>query len=387
MEPTPNSLSEIKESKGKDKLNFQSAVIGSSRYKVLKLFFFKERRFLKLVIGFFIMAGIFYPYPQVAMWLGFAFAGYSAIANDSIQTIGTFLSSNSQRKWWQLWLYIGGIFIVTISVSWVIFDGDVSYQRLTSKGFSEAPQNFAFLQIAAPLVLLLLTRLRMPVSTTFLLLSAFSADASGILSVTQKSMSGYFIAFGSAIAIWFFFSALIKKFTSGVPASYWTPIQWVVSGILWSVWLMQDAANIAIFLPRSLSLIELIVFVSYIFFGLGILFYLRGDKIQRVITEKSEVSDVRGATLIDFVYAGVLLYFQWYSHIPMSTTWVFIGLLGGREIAMSLSNSYETKRPIKDTLKIVSRDVGFALIGLVISMILAIAVNPVIQKQIIEFFN
>jgi hypothetical protein len=30
------------------------------------------------------------------MWLGFMFAGYAAVANDSIQTLGTFIVSNSR---------------------------------------------------------------------------------------------------------------------------------------------------------------------------------------------------------------------------------------------------------------------------------------------------
>ncbi|MDZ7772138.1 MAG: hypothetical protein U5K31_05265 [Balneolaceae bacterium] len=94
----------------------------------------------------------------MARWVGFALAGYSAIANDSIQTIGTFLASNEDKKWWVLWLFIGGIFLVTVSYSWVVYDGDVSHQRLASKGFSEAPSSFTFLQVAAPIFLLLLTR-------------------------------------------------------------------------------------------------------------------------------------------------------------------------------------------------------------------------------------
>ena len=34
------------------------------------------------------------PYPQIAMWVGFLFAAYAAVANDSIQTLGTFIASN-----------------------------------------------------------------------------------------------------------------------------------------------------------------------------------------------------------------------------------------------------------------------------------------------------
>ena len=33
---------------------------------------------------------------------------------------------------------------------------------------------------------------------------------------------------------------------------YWLPLLWVSAGFLWSVWLMQNAANIAVYLPRDL---------------------------------------------------------------------------------------------------------------------------------------
>ena len=155
----------------------------------------QERIFIGLVGILFFVAGVVTPYAHLAMWVGFFLAGYSAIANDSIQTIGTFIASNGKRPWWLLWLYMGGIFLVTVSVSWFLFDGDVSYQRLTSKGFDESPKEFSFLQVAAPLFLLILTRLRMPVSTTFLLLSSFATSASSITGVLGKSLSGYFLAF------------------------------------------------------------------------------------------------------------------------------------------------------------------------------------------------
>ena len=56
------------------------------------------------------------------MWAGFVFAAYAAIANDSIQTIGTFIASNQDKKWWVLWLFLGGIFVSTITYSWMTVD-------------------------------------------------------------------------------------------------------------------------------------------------------------------------------------------------------------------------------------------------------------------------
>lgn len=346
----------------------------------------EERRFLLLLGFFFIISGVFYDTPHVAMWIGFFFAAYSAIANDSIQTIGTFLASNADKKWWLLWLWIGGIFIVTVSYSWYTYSGDVTYERLTSRGFDEAPVSFKFLQVAAPLFLLILTRLRMPVSTTFLLLSAFAATTTGIADVLYKSLSGYFIAFIVAIVIWLGLHKVLKRLFSGPAGAFWRPLQWVVSGILWAVWLMQDAANIAVYLPRSLGVSSFLVFTGFIFFGLGILFYLRGDRIQQIVTEKSYVTDVRSATVIDGVYAAILYYFKTISVIPMSTTWVFIGLLAGREIAMSITDAKGRGRPVQQAFVLISKDAAYAIIGLIISIIIAVAINPVILDELINYF-
>ena len=130
-----------------------------------------------------------------ARWVGFLFAAYAAVANDSIQTIGTFIASNKQKPWWVLWFFIGGIFLVTMGYSWYANSGDVTFQRLAAKGFDKSPTSFSFLQIAAPIFLLILTRMKMPVSTTLLLLTSFSTEAKSIGKVLMKSFSGYFLAF------------------------------------------------------------------------------------------------------------------------------------------------------------------------------------------------
>ena len=124
----------------------------------------------------------------------------------------------------------------------------------------------------------------------------------------------------------------------------WVVLQWITSGCLWSAWLMQDAANTAVFLPRSLNFIEFLIFTVFIFFGLGLLFYLKGDRLQKVVSEKAGITDVRAATLVDVVYVSILYYFMSFNNVPMSTTWVFIGLLGGRELAISLTKRKAKKR-------------------------------------------
>ncbi|MGA9697784.1 MAG: hypothetical protein WBQ67_02460, partial [Acinetobacter sp.] len=90
--------------------------------------------------------------------------------------------------------------------------------------------------------------------------------------------------------------------------------------------------------------------------------------IQKIIDTKTGVADIRSATIIDFIYAIILLVFKEWSNIPMSTTWVFLGLLAGREFAMSMHlaevNKYRTSRNVsKDAMKL--------MVGLIMSVVLA----------------
>jgi len=344
-----------------------------------------ERRFYLIVLVLLALCAALSPYPQWAMWFGFMIAGYSAVANDSIQTIGTFIASNRRFPWQYLWLYIGVIFVVAIVVSWSLYDGDVSYQRLQSKGLTESPAEFSFLQLAAPVILLVLTRLRIPVSTTFMLLTSFSGTLGTVTGMLQKSVSGYFIAFFVALFIWWLFSKPLRWLQRGEASHLWTGFQWITSGTLWYLWIAQDAANIAVFLPRSLSISQLIFFCAFIFSGLALLFYMRGDKIQNVVDEKSNVVDVRAATIIDLVYAGVLFWFTMVNTVPMSTTWAFIGLFAGREIGMSLSGFHGDSR-WKKTFSLIGKDILMVGIGLLVSILLAVAVNATIRKEILELF-
>ena len=101
---------------------------------------------------------------------------------------------------------------------------------------------------------------------------------------------------------------------------------------------------------------------------LGVVFYQRGGAIQNIIDTKTGVQDVRSATIIDFIYALILLVFKEMSNIPMSTTWVFLGLLAGREFAMSMHLVSVSKHR---TSRNVSKDAFKLLIGLLMSILLA----------------
>ena len=166
-----------------------------------------DLHFYTLIILFAIACFIFHDQPKIAMWIGFILAGYSAVANDSIQTLGTFISSNRKVKWWILWLFIGGIMLAVLTYGWHLNSGDISYERLSK---IDQPTEFNFIRLLAPLSLLVLTRLKMPVSTTFLLLSVFSTSKT-IEKMIEKTFIGYFVAFGAALIIWAIVAELKKK--------------------------------------------------------------------------------------------------------------------------------------------------------------------------------
>lgn len=360
--------------------------------KSYQLFVFprSERPFLITICILVAIAGLITPYTYAAMWFGFALAAYSAIANDSIQTIGTFIVSNQKIKWYWLWIFIGLIWVATITYSWLVFDGDVTFKLLSTPGLEKAPESFVFLQLAAPIVLLIMTRMRWPVSTTFLLLNVFTYKAGTIVSVMSKSFFGYVLAFVLAIFVWFLLERFVKNYLKGEARSYWMVLQWLTSGTLWAVWIMQDAANIAVFLPRQLNALEFVVYTGFVFLGLGLIFFLKGDKIQDIINEKTNVTDVRAATLVDLVYAVILFYFKMYNNVPMSTTWVFIGLLAGREFAIALGKHGRSKKRsawLARAFFLARKDMYKALAGLVVSLILAMVINKGVREEIFALFN
>ena len=270
----------------------------------------------------------------IIMWTGFILAGYAVVGNDSIQTLGTFLSSNEDKKWYVLWAFAGSILAATLLWGWMQYDGDVSYGRLESYAFVE---DMGWPYLLPPLVLMLLTRTGIPVSTSFLILTFFKP--AGLFDMTMKSILGYALAFCVAIIVWQLVTRWLDKrfinteMTRGSTRT-WTILQWGSTGFLWGQWLIQDFANIFVYLPRSLHLSEIIISLIILLTMLAVIFYSKGGNIQKIVKAKTNTTDIRSATLIDFLYGIILLFFKEFSNVPMSTTWVFLGLLAGREIAI-----------------------------------------------------
>ena len=307
---------------------------------------------------------------SVYMCVGFLLAAYSVIANDSVQTLGTWIASNSERfKWYNLWVSATGVLLFTLWFGWAVNDGDISYGRLAKIPFQEIQWYHA----VAPLVLVALTKLGVPVSTTFLVLSAF---ASGVVfeKMLIKSALGYVVSAGAAYVVWLGVSRWLET-KADIPAGqdrWWRIAQWSTTAWLWFTWLSHDMANIAVFLPRVVPL-EMMLIISLVFIvGLGYMFWEGGGKIQQIVLTKVNTKYVRSATLVDFVYALVLYIFKEVNSIPMSTTWVFCGLLAGREVAIATALD---KKNIKKVFPMLTKDFFRIMIGLSISTIIVLAIT------------
>ena len=305
--------------------------------------------------------------------VGFCLAGYSVIANDSVQTLGTWIASNREKfKWYVMWAAASVVMIGTMVYGWYAYDGDISYGRLTKIPFQEVKWYHAL----APLALVALTRKGIPVSTSFLVLSAF-ASTFVLEKMLLKSVVGYGLAAVAAYTLWFIVSNFFNESRDIKEENkkYWRIGQWFTTGFLWFTWLSHDVANISVFLPRQLSVAELIGVITFFTVGLGWIFYQQGGKIQQIVLDKQNTKYVRSATLIDLVYAFLLLYFKQINNIPMSTTWVFVGLLCGRELAL---NTYLTKKGnLKQVFPIVAKDFLKLLVGLLVSVAIVLLIHYV----------
>jgi phosphate/sulfate permease len=90
------------------------------------------------------------------------------------------------------------------------------------------------------------------------------------------------------------------------------------------------------------------------------------------VVEKTSTNYVRSATIIDGLYAFVLLFFKQYNDVPMSTTWVFVGVLCGRELA--LAHFYD-KKNIKKVWPLVAKDFLKMMVGLMVSVAIVLGIH------------
>ncbi|GJL90695.1 hypothetical protein [Hyphococcus sp.] len=318
---------------------------------------------------------------DIGFWaaIGFIFAAYAVVGNDALQTLGPFINSNRNIPWQILFAFTATVLLIVFFYGYFQNGGDPSFGRLdnVNKYPIFEPKWYHALP---PLALFVLTRFGIPVSTTFMVLSIF-ATMGGMYSMLTKSLMGYVVAFIAGGVIYAALAPTLERWFIKTHdqqhAIGWVIVQWTMTAYLWAVWLMQDFANIYVYLPRgldasggpALNLSEAVLSMSVILVLLGFTFWNKGGPIQRILQSKTSVDDIRSAAVINFVYATLLFYFKELNNIPMSTTWVFLGLIAGREFAIA---TIDKVRSTQATAKIVISDAFKAFIGLLVSVVLAV---------------
>ena len=305
--------------------------------------------------------------------IGFSLAAYSVIANDSVQTLGTFIASNQRFKWYWLATAASLVLAFTLLYGWSINNGDITFGRLNKIPY----QQIQWYHAGAPLILLILTRVGIPVSTTFLVLSAFASTVV-LEKVLVKSVVGYGLAAVIAYSMWLIVSKYINEKFDKVKPNHrraWVIAQWCTTGFLWYTWLSHDVANIAVFLERQLPLEQLFIIIILLTVLLFYIFWDKGGKIQKIVYSKTGTRYTRSATIIDFIYALILLYFKGYNDIPMSTTWVFVGLLCGRELAIATMNK---EYKLRYVFPIIGKDFIKMIVGLSGSVAIVLTIHYIL---------
>ena len=118
---------------------------------------------------------------EITPWMviGFLLAAYAVTANDSLQTLGSYLSSNEHRTPLGVqMLFLCTMTTIVLMGGWFINHGEPAWGRLAS--FPQ-PDCFTWVYLIPPLAVLALTAWGAPVSTSFLVLSAFVPENIGTL--------------------------------------------------------------------------------------------------------------------------------------------------------------------------------------------------------------
>ena len=307
--------------------------------------------------------------------VAFLLASYAVIGNDALQTLGPFLAANRGRiaRPWQA-LFLGAVLLAVLLLGWLGGAGDPAWGRLAS---FELAAPLSWPDLIPPLAVLALTQWGAPVSTSFLVLTAFTPT--NLPALLLHSLVGYLLALGLGLALYSLLPAatVIKV---GAPADplrpadgqrFWLVMQWAATGWLWSQWLIQDLANLYIYLPRRLAGPELAASLVVLCLGVCLLTAEGGGAIQQVFTSKSGSEDPRATTLISAFYGLILFALGRWSPLPLSTTWVFLGLLGGRELALASQGRRGEAPALSASL---GADLLKASLGLGVSLTVALAV-------------
>ncbi len=330
-------------------------IIFKDKFNLLLIFVF--------VLGNIIDLGIFFN------WFMIAVSSYTVIGNNYIQTIGSFIVNNKQKSI-NIWIFLSISFIATTLISWFIYEGGVDYLLLKN---IEYQKDLDIIIVLIPLLLNIFTKYGIPVSATFLIIPLFGTSNTIHIMIT-KTITSYFLAFMVSFFIWsFIYKNLtnIIKNTNEEVNKFWNIIEYITTGLVWIAWNILSICVFVVFVDRQFNIYELVIFNLIVIFILYLLINNSGGKIEKIIKEKRGSNNKKTTAIFNLLFAIILLYLQFFSNVPLTTTWVFLGLLAGKELAMTYveSNLFVSGRNMKASLAKIIVDLNKAVIGIVFSLI------------------
>ncbi|MFM7733026.1 MAG: hypothetical protein ACKO6F_06125 [Cyanobium sp.] len=298
------------------------------------------------------------------------------IGNDALQTLGPFLAASRGRIPRPLQAaFLCAVLCLVLLLGWSLGGGDPAWGRLER---FPLPDQFGWVDLLPPLAVLALTQQGAPVSTSFLVLTAFSP--ANLPELLGRSLAGYGLALLSGALVYGSVGWLLER-----PAppeqqrpQLWLILQWAATGWLWGQWLVQDLANLYVYLPRQLDGTAMALSLAALCGGVCLLLAEDGGAIRERIRSKRNVEDPRSSTLIAAVYGLILFGLARLSPQPLSTTWVFLGLLAGRELALLMRLG---QRSGGEVAVVLAGDVARSVLGLAVSVAVALAV-PLLREAL-----
>ena len=304
---------------------------------------------------------------NIFAWIITSLVTYNVVFNNSIQTIGLFIASNKNKGIFYNLLFFSSIFVFTVLLSWFLTDREVHYHLLDTINYSRIGLQFLLL----PILLSFLTKKQVPLSATFLIIPLF-ADSSTISSMVNKTTVSYFLSLIGSLIIYKFLYTKYKNLLvdeKSDTGKIWIVAEYVSTGILWFSWLTVSLCNFVIFLPRKFDIIDLILFSIVGIITLYCILISNGGEIQKIIDQKSDVKNIKTTVIFNSLFAFALLFIQHMDNIPITSTWMFLGILAGRELAISVTTKRLAGEKYRLCLAKIWKDLRLAIIGIVLSLL------------------
>lgn len=299
-------------------------------------------------------------------WLIVALVTYNVIFNNAIQTIGLFIASNKNRKPFFSVLFFGTIALLCMLISWYVSKGEVHYHLLDNISYrDEIGLQFLLL----PILLAYLTKKQMPVSATFLIIPLF-ATKDTIATMINKTTVSYFLSLLVSFIIYNFLYRKYRSFLASKDESkIWIFAEYISTGVLWFGWLCISLCNFVVFVPRQFTIKDIILLTIIIVITIYCIIISKGGKIQKIIDQKSDVKNIKTTVIFNSLFSFMLLSIQIVNNIPMASTWMFLGILAGREIAITMNERNIVALRYKSCMMKVWKDLRLAIIGIVLSLL------------------